>query len=96
MPLVRFAARALADIDRIFDFLAGHDSEVAGKAAEAIVDATAVLQRRPMIGRAIEGSLRELVISWGSTGFVALYRFLPGADRVEILAIRHQHEAGFS
>jgi plasmid stabilization system protein ParE len=37
---------------------------------------------------------RELVISKGRTGYVALYRYLPEQDRVDILAIRHQRESG--
>jgi plasmid stabilization system protein ParE len=48
-----------------------------------------------LIGRPVEGSLRELVISQGAAGYVALYRFLATEDRVNILTIRHQREAGF-
>lgn len=95
MPVVHFSARALADLDRIFDFLADHNPTLAPQAGEAIIDATAVLQRHPLIGRPIEGNLRELVISQGAAGYVALYRFLAMEDRVDILAIRHQREAGF-
>ena len=95
MPQVRLTARALADIDRTFDFLKDRGDGTAAEAVEAIVDAAAVLGRHPMIGRPVEASLREVVISWGSTGFVALYRFLPRADRVDVLAIRHQRAAGF-
>jgi len=39
--------------------------------------------------------LRELVISRGCTGYVALYRFEEDQDAVLILAIRHQREAGY-
>lgn len=94
VPVV-FTGRALADLDRIFDFLAQHDPAVAREAGEAIIEATAVLRHHPMIGRPVRGAVRELVISHGRTGFVALYRFLPQARRVEVLAIRHQREAGF-
>jgi len=62
---------------------------------EEIVDATSILQRHPLIGRPAPHSLRELVISKGNTGYVALYRFLPAKDRVDILAVRHQRECGF-
>jgi plasmid stabilization system protein ParE len=41
------------------------------------------------------GDLRELVISFGRTGYVALYRFLPGRDLVRVLAIRHQRELDY-
>jgi plasmid stabilization system protein ParE len=95
MPRVRFTQRALFDLDRLFEFLAQHDPAAAAEASEAIIDATAVLQRHPWIGRPVRGVLRELVISRGRTGYVALYRFLPHADRADVLAIRHQREAGF-
>ena len=41
------------------------------------------------------GELRELVISYGKTGYVALYRFLPAQDLIRILAIRHQRELDY-
>ena len=62
---------------------------------EEIADATSVLQRHPLIGRPAPHNLHELVISKGRSGYVALYRFLPSRDRIEILAIRHQRECGF-
>ena len=48
-----------------------------------------------MIGRRVAGELRELVISFGKTGYVALYRFLPAPEQVRILAIRHQRELDY-
>jgi hypothetical protein len=38
---------------------------------------------------------RELVIPFGNSGYVALYRYEPGDDAVLILAFRHQKEAGY-
>ena len=65
------------------------------KPAEAIIDAIGILGRHPHIGRPVRGRLRELVISYGRTGYVALYRVIPQQDRVDVLAIRHQREAGY-
>jgi plasmid stabilization system protein ParE len=90
-----YSARALSDIDHLFDFLAQYDPAVAATAAELIVDAISVLARHPGIGRPVRSNLRELVISHGRTGDVALYRFVPQRNRVEVLAVRHQREAGF-
>ena len=47
-----------------------------------------------MIGRPVEdhGDLRELVIDFGTSGYLALYRFEPTMDAVTILAIKHQRE----
>jgi plasmid stabilization system protein ParE len=48
-----------------------------------------------LIGQRIEGELRELVISYGQTGYIALYRFVVPQNEMRILAIRHQRELGF-
>ena len=54
-----------------------------------------MLASHPLAGRRVEGELRELVISYGKTGFVALYRFLPAADQVRVLTLRHQRELDY-
>lgn len=95
MTAVYFSARALADVDRLFDFIAEHDPASAGRAAQRIADATRVLRDHPLIGRPVRGDIRELVISSGRTGYVALYRLRRGVGAVEILTVRHQREAGY-
>jgi len=96
MAEVRFSRRALNDLDRIFDFLAADDPVSARRAGAAIIDATGVLARHPMIGRPVHGNLRELVIAQGRAGYVAMHRYLSRHDRVDVLAIRHQREAGYA
>ena len=39
--------------------------------------------------------MRELVISQGATGFIALYRFDAAFDLIRVLRIRRQREAGY-
>ena len=95
MPKVYFTERALSDLERIFQFLEHEAPDFAIATGEEIVDATSVLQRHPLIGRPTPHNLRELVISKGHSGYVALYRFQPSKDRIDILAIRHQRESGF-
>lgn len=95
MPKVHFTEQALSDLERIFQFLELEAPDFAIATGEEIVDATSVLQRHPLIGRPAQQNLHELVISKGRSGYVALYRFLPSKDRIDILAIRHQHECGF-
>ena len=95
MSVVNFSERALRDLERILDFLEQETPEFALASGQLIVDATAVLQRHPLIGRPAPQHLRELIISHGHTGYVALYRYLPTQDRIDILAIRHQRECGF-
>ena len=64
-------------------------------AVTAIQSAVDHLAAHPLVGRRLEGELRELVISYGQTGYVALYRFVVSKKEIRILAIRHQRELGF-
>jgi hypothetical protein len=56
-----------------------------------------VIERHPAIGRPLPDSpeLRELIIPFGDTGYVALYRHEQADDTVYVLAFRHQREAGY-
>jgi plasmid stabilization system protein ParE len=90
-----YAPRAYKDLDRFAKFLASSGRAAAQAAIDAIASAVEVLERHPMIGRPIEEGLRELVISRGKTGYVALYDYHPHEDLVVILALRHQREAGY-
>lgn len=95
MPKVHFTEQALSDLERIFQFLEQESPDFAITVGKEIVNAASILQRHPLIGRPAPHDLRELVISKGRSGYVALYRFLPAKDRIDILAIRHQRECGF-
>jgi plasmid stabilization system protein ParE len=92
---IGFSERAFTDFERIFDFYAKDDPELARAQVGAIREAIAILADHPLIGRLVKRGLRELVISRGKTGFVALYRFSPPMDLVSILRIRHQRELGY-
>ena len=92
---VVFSAQAEADLDRLTDLLAETDVLLAQETAEVIFEAVLILERHPAIGRRTSGGLRELVISRGRSGYIALYRERPTAKRIDILAIRHQREAGY-
>jgi len=69
--------------------------EAALNAVAAIRSAVGILAVHPLIGRRVEGEVRELVISYGQGGYVALYRFVVRLDEVRILALRPQRELGF-
>ena len=95
MAQVVYSARLLAHSERAFQFLRDKHPAAAQDAVSAIQSAIDNLSAHPLIGRRIEGELRELVISYGHTGYVAIYRFVVSQDEVRILAIRHQRELGF-
>jgi plasmid stabilization system protein ParE len=92
---VVYSARALDHIERAFQFLRDKKPDAADNAVTAIQSAVDNLAAHPLVGRRIEGELRELIISYGHSGYVALYRFVVSTDEVRILAIRHQREVGF-
>ena len=77
------------------DFLIESDPSLAVETLGLIAEAVELLARHPLIGRPVEHPLRELVISRGRTGYVALYSFEENQDAVLILAIRHQREVGY-
>lgn len=95
MAQVVYSENALANLERIITFPAGADPEAGLAAVVAIESAVDALAHHPLIGRPVTRELRELVISFGRTGYVGLHRFLPARDEVRVLAIRHQRELGY-
>ena len=71
------------------------DPQAAQDTAVLIFEALELLGQHPEIGRKVQFGQRELVISRGRTGYLALYRFLPHIDRILVLALRHQRESGY-
>lgn len=93
--MILFADEALADLERIFEFNFKRDPASALDHIEKVRSAVLVLEEHPEIGRPVgESSLRGLVISYGSTGYIALYAHSPAEGLMRIAAIRHQREAG--
>lgn len=95
MAQVIYVEEPLFDVERLFDFLSEEDPETATKAIRHIREAIELLERHPMIGRPAEHSMRELVISYGKSGYVALYEFVETDDVVLIFALKHQRESGY-
>lgn len=95
MARLIYSERALGDLERLTDFLIEADAVAAGETVALIEEAVEILRRHPLIGRPVQSGLRELVISRGRTGYVALYSFEVAQDAVLILAVRHQREAGY-
>lgn len=96
MARVEVSARALRDLERLFDFAAETDPRQALTQLSSVRAAFAVLADHPLLGRAAEDGRRELVLSRGSYGYIAKYRWLPAEEVVLILAVRHQREAGYT
>ncbi|MEO6971844.1 MAG: type II toxin-antitoxin system RelE/ParE family toxin [Rhodoferax sp.] len=95
MSRIVLAAQVRVDFDRIFDFLFEHAPEFAAARIEAIIAAIDILQTSPLIGRPVAFGQRELVISTGSSGYLALYRYDPVLDTAFVLAVRSQREQDY-
>lgn len=91
---VRYTKAAREDLRRLFSFLLKQDIQTARHARNAIVKAVDFLQDFPFSCRKADEDnpfLRELVIPFGSTGYVALFE-IEDQSTVTILVIRHQRE----
>ena len=86
---------AAKDLEELVDFLHTHEAEYAVENIDLILNALNILEQHPEIGRLVQNHFRELIISRGKTGYVALYEYDEAADMVLVLAIRHQREAGY-
>ena len=97
---VRLTRDAEADLERLFDFVldrelerAGGDLELAEQALAAIRAGVATLKTSPFTCRkaSLSPFLRELIIPFGHSGYVALFEIV-GATDVVVSAVRHQLE----
>lgn len=96
MATVEITQRALADLERLFDFIAAENPKKAHEQVLSVRKAFELLADHPLLGRSVEEGRRELILSRGRYGYIAKYRWLPAEDVVLILAVRHQHEAGYA
>ena len=85
------------DLERCRRFISAKCPSVARRAGQVIERQFARLETNPDIGRPVADlpELRELLIEFGDSGYVALYRYKPAEKAVYVLAFRHQKEAGY-
>lgn len=96
---VRFTEGAEADLLRLYEHLIEQEphGDLAERALECIAQGIELLQRFPYTCRkAVPDNpyLRELVITFGASGYVALFEIEPG-DIVTVLAVRHPRESDY-
>ena len=95
---IRYTRGARDDLKRLFTFLAERDVAAAKRARKAISKSMVLLSEFPWSCRKAAKDnpfLRELVISFGGGGYVALFE-IDDANNITILAIRHQREDDFT
>jgi plasmid stabilization system protein ParE len=90
---IRFTDEALADMDRLYDYMIEWDLESADRSYETLLKSMKLLEVFPFSCRKARGKnafLRELVVPFGSTGYVVLFSI--SSETVTIAAVRHQRE----
>lgn len=95
MARVIYATQAFADLDRLAEFLLQTGPAAGLETVDLIAEAVQVLENHPLIGRPVEQQLRELVVSRGKSGYLALYSYEAEHDTILALSVRHQLEAGY-
>ena len=93
---VSFTNEAHEDLLRLFAYLVQHDLDLALRARQTIQSSFAILEHFPFTCRKAKGGdsgpfLRELLIAFGASGYLALFEITDGT-RVTVLAVRHQRE----
>ncbi len=93
---VRLTLEAEEDLLRLFNFLLALDLDLAIAARSAIEKSLAILEHSPFTCRKAAGGdlgpfVRELLISFGASGYLALFE-ITDAQHVTVLALRHQRE----
>jgi hypothetical protein len=99
---VSWTSEAVEDLLRLHDFLTdralehGTSLDWADEGIAAIEHAVLLLQTSPFSCRKAAQSpfLRELVIPFGATGYVALFE-ITNAHQVTVAAVRHQRESDY-
>lgn len=91
---VRSTRTARDELQRLYGFLLDRDVQAVQRALESIGKSIEMLQSFPFTCRKADAEnpfLRELLISFDASGYVALYE-IDDDQTVTILAVRHQRE----
>jgi plasmid stabilization system protein ParE len=102
MAKITLHARVIARLHEIEEFYQSIDEELASRALNTLFRWFEKISKNPAIGRLQlsfpdirQAEVREAVVPFGQSGFIALYRYLKEQDEIIILALRHQRERGF-
>ena len=97
---VRLTVEAADDLEQLFDFVLqrerlrqGGDLDVADCTLTAVRNGIATLRQSPFTCRKVGTSpfLRELIIPFGRSGYVALFEIVD-QENIVVSAVRHQLE----
>ena len=89
-----FLPEAVADIDRLFEFLMKANPLAAQKAMLAIDEGIALLEESPFLGIEMseDPSYRQLFVPFGKSAYVLRYRIHAEADTLIVVRVWHGRE----
>lgn len=94
---VVWTRNALQRLREAYYFLLQHDKDAAETAVGKIRHSISLLRNNPQLGRPVlelpGSNTRELIVSYGASGYVVLYELED--SRVVIMNLRHQKELGY-
>jgi toxin ParE1/3/4 len=91
--MIFLSPEAVADIERLREFLGEKNSDAVRRALEAIWRAFEMLETFPELGRAtVHGQIRQIVVRFGAVGYISRYTALSEGE-ILILRIWHGREA---
>jgi len=95
MPRVIITETAVKGLEHCRLFITEKNPQAAIRASQLIKTKLLPLETEPGIGRPLDNQpeLREFIIPFGSSGYVALYHINITTNLIYILAFRHQKEA---
>ncbi|MFT4241850.1 MAG: type II toxin-antitoxin system RelE/ParE family toxin [Acidovorax sp.] len=96
MVRLLLASQAHEDLVRLEEFLWQARDPLAADLLDFLLDGLNVLTHQPGVGRPLAQGQRELIISRGRGGYLARYVYDLAHQRVIVLGIRHQREAGYT
>ncbi|MBT3310154.1 MAG: type II toxin-antitoxin system RelE/ParE family toxin [Gammaproteobacteria bacterium] len=94
---VRYTKGAKEDLKRLYHFQLQRDIKMARRARDEISKSIEFLKDFPFACRKAMPDtpfLREILISFGSGGYVALFE-IENDEMITVLAVRHQREADY-
>ena len=88
---LRYTERALSDLERLFEFVAGTDPEAAGQVGRQLLYSMEHLTAHPGLGRVVEGYERHPVRQWVTPSHVVRYRVRD--DEIVVIRVWHVRES---
>jgi toxin ParE1/3/4 len=92
--MILLSPDAVEDVERLRTFLDQRNPDAARRALALIWTAIEQLQEFPDLGmRTEDAEIRQIVVRFGSSGYIVRYAALPGAGNILITRIWHGREA---